>query len=149
MQSPNIAFREWLEKVRRGELPRAPIAELLDFHVDVTEDGAALATMEVDERFANPMGTLHGGVIVDLADAAMGCAIASTLGSGESFTTIELKANYFKPVWRDRLEARARIVRRTKSLAYIECDVTGREGSLVARIASTCMVLRGAEAAGR
>ena len=40
-----------------------------------------------------PDGTIQGGVICALADAAMGMAYASRLEEGESFTTLELKAN--------------------------------------------------------
>lgn len=149
MNSPTVAFTEWFDRVRRGELPQPAIARLLDFEVTTAKEGEAVAVIHADERLANPMGTLHGGVICDIADAAMGCALASTLAANESFTTIELKANYFKPIWNARLEARARIVRRTRSLAYIECDVVDDDGSLVARTSSTCMVLRDAAAAGR
>ncbi len=144
-----FSFQEWLARVQRGEAPPAPIATLLGFDVIMAEGGEATAILSADHRLANPMGTLHGGVICDIADAAMGCALASTLAPGESFTTIELKANFFKPIWNARLTAHARIVRRTQSLAYIECDVTDDQVSLVARVASTCMVLRGAAAAGR
>ena len=149
MSTPSVAFREWFDRVRRGELPPPPIAQLLGFEVTTAAEGEATAVIEADGRLANPMGTLHGGVICDIADAAMGCAIASTLEPGESVTTIELKANFFKPIWNARLEAHARIVRRTRSLAYLECDVVDQEGSLDARVSSTCMILRGADAAGR
>ncbi len=147
--SPHVSFRDWFERVARGEAPKPPIAELLGFEVSFAEAGEATAVIDADGRLANPMGTMHGGVICDIADAAMGCAIASTLGAGESFTTVELAAHYFKPVWNARLTAKARIVRRTRSLAYLECDVGDAGGSLVARVSSTCMILRGAEAAGR
>jgi len=56
------------------------------------------------------MGTLHGGILCDIADAAMGMAFASTLAPGESFTTIELKINFFRPVWEARLRAEGKVV---------------------------------------
>jgi uncharacterized protein (TIGR00369 family) len=149
MSTPNVEFRDWFGQVARGERPKPPIARLLGFDVIAADSGQAIAVIDADQRLANPMGTMHGGVICDIADAAMGCALASTLERGETFTTLEIKANYFKPIWNARLEARARIVRRTRQLAYVECDVIDGEGSLVARAASTCMVLRGTEAAGR
>lgn len=149
MNAPNVVFHEWFARVERGEVPKAPIAELLGFDIRLGAAGEASAILNVDRRFANPMGTLHGGIICDIADAAMGCAIASTLVSGESFTTLQLEASYFKPIWSARLEANARIVRRTRSIAYLECDVVDEQGSLVARASSTCMILRGADAAGR
>jgi uncharacterized protein (TIGR00369 family) len=55
--------------------------------------------LDAGPQHANPMGTLHGGILCDLADAAMGIAYASTLEEGESFTTLELKINFFKPIW--------------------------------------------------
>jgi uncharacterized protein (TIGR00369 family) len=149
MNAPHVAFREWFKTVEGDTLPRPPIAELLGFDVRIPAEGEAIATIQTDSRLANPMGTLHGGVLADVSDAAMGCALASTLGAGESFTTIELKVNFFKPIWNARLEARATIVRRTRALAYLECDVKDEGGSLVARTSSTCMILRGHDAAGR
>jgi hypothetical protein len=38
------------------------------------------------------------GILCDIANAAMGMAFASTLAPGESFTTIELRINFFRPV---------------------------------------------------
>ncbi len=98
--------------------------------------------MEVEERHHNPMGTLHGGVYCDLADAAMGYAYASTLGEGESFTTVELKINFLRAVRHGKLTAEARVVKAGSTLGYVECDVTDQDGRLVARAASTCMKLR-------
>jgi uncharacterized protein (TIGR00369 family) len=135
------------EKMLRGEVPPPPIARLLGFVVKSIEPGRAVFEMEVDERHHNPMGTLHGGVYCDLADAAMGYAYAATLGEGETFTTVELKINFFRPVRRGKLTAEARIVRAGANLGYVECDVKDDEGKLVARAASTCMKLREARAA--
>jgi uncharacterized protein (TIGR00369 family) len=95
------------------------------------------------------MGTLHGGVLCDVADAAMGAAYSSTLSGGESFTTLELKINFFRPVWNANLRADARIVRRGKTVGMVECDIVDGQERLVARASSTCMTLRGEHAQGR
>jgi len=88
------------------------------------------------------MGTLHGGVYCDLADAAMGYAYAATLGEGETFTTIELKINFLRAVRKATLTAEARVVKAGSSLGYVECDVKDQTGKLVARAANTCMKLK-------
>jgi uncharacterized protein (TIGR00369 family) len=90
-------------KIQRGELPPPPIATLIGFRIAAVEAGSAVMEMEAGPQHANPMGTLHGGILGDLADAAMGMAYASTLDEGESFTTLELKINFLKPVWTGRL----------------------------------------------
>jgi uncharacterized protein (TIGR00369 family) len=130
------------QKVLRGELPAPPIARLLGFVLRSVEPGHAVFEIEADERHHNPMGTLHGGIYCDLADAAMGYAYAATLGERETFTTIELKINFLRPVRKAILTAEARVVKAGSTLGYVECDVKDRTGRLVARAASTCMKLK-------
>jgi uncharacterized protein (TIGR00369 family) len=126
-----------------------PIARLVGFRVTAAGDGAATVELDADSRHANPMGTVHGGILCDIADAAMGIAYASTLGEGESCKTIELKINFFNPGFAARLTAAARVVRRGRLVGYVECDVTDEAGALVAKAASTCMTLSGDKASGR
>src|SRR5258708_30715332 len=84
------------------------VARRSGFEAKEIGDGRAVVTLVAGERHANPMGTLHGGILCDIADAAMGMAFASTLARGESFTTIELKINFFGPVWEAQLRAEGR-----------------------------------------
>ena len=100
-------------------------------------------------KHLNPMGTLHGGVICDIADAAMGMAYYSTLGEGESFTTIELKTNFLEPVREGLLRAEGKIIKTGKTIGLLQCEVTDSKNSLVAFTTSTCMTLRGESAGGR
>lgn len=142
-------FNEMMTKMMSGEIPPPPIASLIGFRPVAAGDGAAEFYLDVEQRHFNPMGTLHGGVVVDVADAAMGTALASSIEAGTTYTTIELHSNYFKPVRSGRITAKAKIVKQTRSIAMLECDVTDEGGSLVARLSSTCMILRGDQAAGR
>jgi uncharacterized protein (TIGR00369 family) len=138
-----------MQKIAAGELPAPPIGRLLGFRPVSAANGEAIFEMHVDQRHSNPMGTLHGGVLCDIADAAMGFAYATTLHEGETFTTIELKINFLRPVWKTRLRASARIVKKGRQVGLVECDVTDGEGRLVARASSTCMTLAGHGARGR
>ena len=141
-----------LERTRmilRGEAPPPPIATLLGFTLTGVGEGEATIERKVDERLTNPMGTLHGGALCDIADAAMGMAWASTLGEGETFTTLELKINFLKPVWSGTLRAVGRVVKGGHTVGLLECDVLDDKDRLVARASSTCMTLRGTQAAGR
>src|SRR5229473_5844878 len=132
---------ELAQKMQRGEAPPPPVGQLIGFVLKEIEPGRAVFQMEADERHHNPMGTLHGGVYCDLADAAMGYAYAATLGEGETFTTVELKINFLRAVRTARLTAEARVIKAGSTLGYIECDVKDQTGRLVARVASTCMKL--------
>jgi uncharacterized protein (TIGR00369 family) len=59
-----------------GQIPPPPIAQLIGFKMVSVEEGEAVVEFEATERHSNPMGTLHGGVLCDIADAAMGMAYA-------------------------------------------------------------------------
>ena len=130
------------QKVMRGELTPPPIARLLGFVLKVIEPGHAVFEMDADERHHNPMATLHGGIYCDLADIAMGYAYAATLGEGETFTTVELKINFFRAVRVGKLIAESRVIKAGSTLGYLECDVKDPDGKLLAKAASTCMKLR-------
>lgn len=137
------------ELMRKAKGDRVPVAELIGFKTREIGGGKAVVTLEAGPQHANPMGTLHGGILCDISDAAMGMAIASTLAEGESFTTIELKINFFRPVWKAQLRAEAVVVQRGRTVGYVECSIFDEESRLIAKVSSTCMVLRGEKAAGR
>jgi uncharacterized protein (TIGR00369 family) len=125
------------------------VAELIGFELVRMEGGESEMTMVAEERHSNPMGTLHGGILCDLADAAMGTAWFSTLEAGETFTTLELKINFLRPFWTGKLVARGRVVSRGRTVGMIECDVFDEQERLIARASSTCLTLRGEAGSGR
>jgi len=127
----------------------APCARLVGFEIVEIEDGRAVGRLQAGPQHANPMGTVHGGILCDLADAAMGMAFASTLEHGETFTTLELKINFLRPVWQALLRADAHVTHRGKTVGLVECVVRDEHRRLVAKAVSTCLILRGEQAAGR
>ena len=140
---------EAIERMARGEVPQAPVARLIGFELISIRHGESVIELEASDSHANPMGTLHGGILCDIADAAMGIAFASTLDDGESFTTLELKINFLRPVWKEKLRALGKVIKRGKSVGMVECEVWNSQDVLVAKSSSTCLVLRGEQAAGR
>jgi uncharacterized protein (TIGR00369 family) len=140
---------EIMRKTIAGELPPPPIAVLIGFRMTAIEPGRSRFELDADARHHNPMGTLHGGVLCDIADVAMGSAYASTLEEGESFTTLELKINFLRPVRAAHLVAEGNLVQRGRTVGLVECAVTDEQGRLVAKASSTCLTLRGEQAQGR
>ncbi|HKB11996.1 MAG TPA: PaaI family thioesterase [Vicinamibacterales bacterium] len=141
-----------IETMRRtvaGELPPPPIATLIGFRMTAIEPGRSRFEIDADERHHNPMGTLHGGVLCEIADVAMGSAYASTLDEGESFATLELKINFLRPVRSAHLVADGSVVQRGRTIGLVECDISDEQGRLIAKASSTCMTLRGEQAHGR
>src|ERR1700716_533895 len=126
----------------RGERELFPVARLLGLVMKEVEPGRAVFELQAGQRHHNPLGTLHGGVYCDLADAAMGWAYAATLAEGESFTTIEMKINFLRAVRQATLTAEAKVVKAGSTLGYVECEVKDEQGRLVAKAASTCLKLQ-------
>ena len=145
--SPKCPMLDRLQEAIGRNIPGAPIAALMGWRTVEAEPGRVVMEMEVEPRMANPMGTLHGGVLTGLADSAM--AHASLLGEGESFTTLELKINFLRPVWSGTLRAEAKLVKSGRNIGLVECRVTTADGQIVAHATSTCMTLRGDDAKGR
>jgi uncharacterized protein (TIGR00369 family) len=143
-------FVEMGRKIISGEHPPPPVGQTIGFRIsEIGPDSAVFEMEAVASRHGNPMGTVHGGILCDLADGAMGMAWASELEEGESFTTLELKINFLKPVWNSRLRAEGKVLKRGKTVGLAECNVRDAKGDLVAYATSTLMTLRGDQAKGR
>ncbi|MFX1484298.1 MAG: PaaI family thioesterase [Promethearchaeota archaeon] len=123
-----------------GKLPPPPIGELMGIRLVEVGDGRIVMEMDADEKHWNPMKTLHGGVLCDIADAAMGASFLTTLEDDETYTTVDLNIKFLRPVITGRLRATANVVKRGKRLGYMECEVT-KDGELVAKATSSCIIL--------
>jgi uncharacterized protein (TIGR00369 family) len=133
--------------VKIPELP--PVAHLIGIDFLEGGDGKCTMRLEAGKQHSNPMGTIHGGIICDLADAAMGVSFFTTLADGESFTTLELKINFLRPFWTGTLLAHGQVVSRGKTVGLTECRVVDDKERLIAHATSTVMALRGTAAQSR
>ncbi|MFC0273493.1 PaaI family thioesterase [Metabacillus herbersteinensis] len=140
---------EGLKKMAMGEIPGSPAAQVIGFNVSEVEEGRVVIEMDATERLHNPMGTLHGGILCDIADAAMGYAFATTLAEDELFTTMEIKLNFLKPIFKSKLRAEGKLIKKGSSVGLLECHVYDEKQSLVAHSTSTCMILKGNSARRR
>ena len=154
-----LKIGEWLRKyldrtLREDEKTNLsyppPIARTIGFELVDIGQASAIFKMHTDPAVhGNPMGTVHGGVLCDLADAAIGTAHGTTLAADESFTTIDLRINFFRPLWKDQIQAAAKAVQLGKTVSFYSCDITRSDGKIVAVVTSSVMTLRGEHAKGR
>lgn len=135
-------FGPQIERWLAGELELAPITDLLGVRPVSLGEGQAQVALEADERLHNAMGTLHGGVLCDVADVAMGVAMATVLDDDETFATLQTSISYLRAVREDRLVATARLVQRGSSTGHLECGIHDSDGNLVARVTSVCAIRR-------
>lgn len=132
-----------LQAMRDGLLPAAPIAETLGFAgFDVPERGTAIFELNPELRHYNPIGSVHGGVYATLLDSACGCAVHSTLGVGEGYTSLDLTVKFLRAVTVDsgRLRAVGSVLQRGRRTALAEAKLYDGSGKLVAYASSSCMI---------
>jgi len=98
--------------------------------------------MKVDEKMHNLSGTMHGGIMSDIADAAMGIALATTLSPGEDFTTVELKMSFLRPHVKGLLRAEGSIAKRGRRIAFTEAILTNSRKEIVAKSSGTCLLMK-------
>lgn len=117
--------------------------------VDVGAGTASLRVVTDPDLHGNQQGTVHGGFLVEVADAAIGTARSTSVAPGESFTSIDLRATFLRPVWSGALIARAYPTHAGRTITHYACDIVRADGKTVATVASAVMTLRGEGAAGR
>jgi len=85
--------------------------------------------------------TMHGGIMADIADAAMGIAIATTISPEEDFTTMEMKISFYRPHIKGPLKAEGTVAKRGKRVAFAEAVLTNQDRQIVAKANGTWLFL--------
>ncbi len=121
----------------------ANMATTLGFRVMQAEEGTVIVHADPQPGFLNMSGIVHGGWAATLLDSAMGCAAQSTVGEGQSVTTVEIKIAYHRPIKVDTgtVIVTGRVLSRSRRLAFAEGRLEDGQGRLLASGTSTLMVL--------
>ena len=113
--------------------------ETLGARIAQAEPGRVVLELVAGPQHRHGGGVVQGGVITQIADAAMGMSLATLQEDGMWNTTIELKINFIRPAIKGRLRAVGRVVEMRQTLLFSEADVFDDRDRLVARASSTCM----------
>ncbi len=134
----------YLRAIQSGEFPPPPIAVLMGMWITEVSEGRVVFAAEPSEYHYNPLGTVHGGVMATLLDSALGCAVQSMLPAGTSYTTLELKVNYLRPITAQTgtVYAEGKIIHVGGRIATAEGRLTDARGKLYAHGTTTCIILR-------
>lgn len=134
----------YLKALQSGELPPPPIAIVMGMWITEVSEGRVVFAAEPAEYHYNPLGTVHGGVMATLLDSALGCAVQSMLPAGTSYTTIELKVNYLRPLTEKTgtVYCEGKIIHVGGRIATAEGRLTDARGKLYAHGTTTCIILR-------
>ena len=135
---------EYLRAIARGELPAAPMANLLSFDFHEIEEGRVVFECVPAEYHYNPIGAVHGGLACTLFDSAMGCAVHTMLPAGVGYTTVELKVNFLRPIdaKTGRLLCEGTTINVGGRIATAEARLRDERGKLYGHATTTCMIFR-------
>lgn len=137
-----LELLRWAQQEKPTDIPT--IGRLLGIDIEQVDHGEMTISLETRPDFANPLGTVHGGIPATMLDSVMGSAVHTTLPAGVGYTTLELKVNYIRTVGTDgqRLTASGTVIHAGRSTATADGRVYDAEGKLVAHGTSTCIILQ-------
>ncbi|MCX4641658.1 MULTISPECIES: PaaI family thioesterase [unclassified Streptomyces] len=136
-----LELMRWMQAERPTDIPS--IGRLLGMRFDEVDHGRIVISLDTRPDFANPLGTVHGGIAATLLDSVMGCAVHTTLPAGAGYTTLELKVNYIRAARTDGqiLTAEGNVIHAGRRTATAEGKVLDDQGKLMAHATTTCMIL--------
>lgn len=132
-----------MQAMIRGEMPGAPIADLLNFTIGEVAQGRVSFTGTPKETMTNPMGTVHGGWYGTLLDSAMACAVLTTVPAGHVYTTLEYKVNIVRPIpLGTEIVATGETLHSGRSTGVATGEIRGSaDGRLYATGSTTCIIM--------
>jgi len=138
-----VSGLEYFRMMIAGRIPQPPMVSLLGLRLVEAEEGRVTFAGAATEAVYNGMGVAHGGFLATLLDSALGCAINTLMPAGRSFTTLELKINYTRPLRVENGEVRceARVIHAGSRVATAEARVVDAEGKIYAHGTTTCIVV--------
>jgi len=139
-----LSGMDYVRSIFAGELPPPPIATLMGFRGVEAEPGRAVFEILPGDEHYNPIGSVHGGVALTLLDSAMGCAVHTLLEAGVGYATLEVKANFVRPIISETglVRCEGTVLHAGSRVATAEGRVVDAAGALLAHGTTTCLIMR-------
>src|SRR6266849_10313991 len=141
-QGAGLSGLEFIKAIFDGKLPSPPITATMGFTGGSVGEGKVTFVGEAAEHLYNPIGVVHGGFAMTLLDSAMGCAVHSTLKAGERYTSVEVNANFIRPITIETGPVRCEgvVIHRGGTIATAEGKLIAESsGKLLAHGTTTCL----------
>jgi len=119
------------------------LMETLDIQFTDAGHDYLVATMPVNSKVHQPMGLLHGGATVALAESVGSAASIMYINTDkEEVRGIEISANHLRSIRKGMVTGTARIVHKGKSIHLWEIKITDEAGRLISLCKLTNMVIK-------
>jgi len=132
----------YLEDIRRLGRDANPFLRLMGIELGPLGKGEAMLSMQVRPDMLNGVGWLQGGLFTALCDEAMALALFTVLDEDEGIATISESTSFLQGIRKGRVTATARVVKRGRSIAFLEGEVTNSDdGSLLSETMASFAVM--------
>jgi uncharacterized protein (TIGR00369 family) len=134
---------EYLQRIIAGEYAPLPIGETLGFRIAAAERGKVTIRGRPDEKSLNLLNTVHGGWSAAVLDTAMALSNLTLLTADQSFTTLDIRINYIRPITLQTgdVVAEGGVINGGRRVAYCEAKLMDSAGKLLAHGTGTCLIL--------
>ena len=127
---------ERLRELMKSRQKLAPIARLVDAHIESVDPGRVRVRYAVKPEFMHPGNAVQGGIITVYADMAMAMAAHTLCADGEFMATSQLSISFLAPVLKGPVFGEGTVVKRGRSTFFMEAVVKDAEGAELARATS-------------
>jgi len=138
-----LSGAQFVQALLDGTFPEPPFAALVGARLVSVGDGEAVLRCVPDESFYSPIGMVHGGLLCTLLDTMAGLAVHSLLPARTASSTIEIKVSFLRPLrggGGGELEARGRVVKFGRSVAFADCEARAEAGELVGAASTSLLI---------
>jgi len=134
---------DYLQRIISGEYAQLPIGEHLGFRIAAAEPGMVTLKGLPDERSYNLLKSVHGGWTAAILDTAMALSNLTLLGNDVTFTTIDIRINYLRPitVQTGEVTATGNVLQSGRKIAYVEAKLVDAVGKLLAHGTGSLLIM--------
>ncbi len=132
----NKEYKSRIEKF----LQRQHFMKLVGISLDVIEEGATEASLQLKQEHMQQTGLVHGGVVATIADIVSGLAAYTLMPPDHHVVTAELKVSYLHPGRGQALFARGWVLKQGFRINFCEAEVYALDNGsrkLIAKCTST------------
>ncbi len=115
----------------RARIARIPIVDTLRMRDFDLEPGVCRATVPRQRVFDGVFESLHGGILMTVADSIACFAILTLTSADQLMTTTDMNIRFLAPCLTD-VRATARVIKRGKSMCPVSVELHDTNGTLVA-----------------
>jgi uncharacterized protein (TIGR00369 family) len=124
-------------------LHRSPVHKRMQMNIDRVEPGVAIISMPLTDDVRGLFeGSIHGGMLATLADAASASCLHDSYDVSTHFpVTTDIHVRYYRQPKGGPLVADARLVHGGRRMLSTDCSVADAEGRVLIRTTATFMLV--------